>query len=180
MVIISNYIRERERQRKGTYIFSLDWLWHWVKASVSPLSTNQIAWQRPGIKTWPTWRMSKVRPPIRFQIVLHEALWLAGDAGKRGGAWWAADQSLLLSSEKKWTKCQNRQFNLQLFFFYAVFIKLWGNWKFYLSHSILRLRYIHVMAHLSADNPVIPLFLNRFWDINKIACLLLLNGVEVT
>ncbi len=116
MVIISNYIRERVRRRKGTYIFSLDWLWHWVKASVSPLSTNWIAWQCPGIKTWPTWRMSKVRPPIRFQIVLHEALWLAGDAGKRGGAWWATDQSLLLSSEKKWTNCQNRQFNLQLFF----------------------------------------------------------------
>ncbi len=130
MVIISNYIRERVRRRKGTYIFSLDWLWHWVKASVSPLSTNWIAWQCPGIKTWPTWRMSKVRPPIRFQIVLHEALWLAGDAGKRGGAWWAADQSLLLSSEKKWTNCQNRQFNLQLFFFYPVCVKLWGNWKF--------------------------------------------------
>lgn len=132
---IKLYQRERARPRRGTYIFfSLDRLWHWVKASVSPLSTNRIAWQRPGIKPWPTWRMSLVRPPIRFQIVLHEALWLAGDAGKRGGAWWAADQSLLLISEKKWTNYQNRQFNLKCVFFFCfcfpVCIKLWGNWKF--------------------------------------------------
>lgn len=122
--ILSSYqIRsERGHVRGGEPMcFSLDRLWHWVKASVSPLSTNRIAWQRPGIKPWPTWRMSLVRPPIRFQIVLHEALWLAGDAGKRGGAWWAADQSLLLISEKKWTNYQNRQFNLKCVFFFFFF-----------------------------------------------------------
>lgn len=111
------YQREGTSEEGNLYFFSLDRLWHGVKASVSPLSTNRIAWQRPGIKPWPTWRMSLVRPPIRFQIVLHEALWLAGDAGKRGGAWWAADQSLLLISEKKWTNYQNRQLNLKCVFF---------------------------------------------------------------
>lgn len=175
-------ISERGHVRgREPIFFSLDRLWHWVKASVSPLSTNRIARQRPGIKTRPTWRMSEVRPPVRFQIVLHEALWLAGDAGKRGGAWWAADQSLLLISEKKWTNYQNRQFNLKwVFFFYPVCVKLWGNWKFtwvirFYVWGIFMSWHIYQLIILLSQ-----FVLNRFWDINKIACLLLLNGVEVT